>query len=346
MPGITVDPCLQRAAAAHFEAPPELIDNLPLAFTEFAMHWAGCPDATAAVSVLLSSQEDDLPLLDHLAELADSEEFTHLGVARGAAEAPYRVRWLLLLTRRQYSLRPVPTSVEGGTALPLQFQIDPRFDRVTVAVTTPQGEIQNINAGLSKGRAVASVPLGRAPGRQWVEIIGHGPRGPEVLALFPIAIGRPPPAIWVGRIRAGESWIDTVEDAEGFASDLIRQDRERFDLSELERDPRLDAIARLHSLDMASSDYFAHVSPSTGSIVDRLFAHGYLASFAAENIAIGSKITEAQESLMKSPGHRASILRSDATHFGVGVAFRREEFGTVHLLTQIFVTRIGDGQEP
>jgi uncharacterized protein YkwD len=97
---------------------------------------------------------------------------------------------------------------------------------------------------------------------------------------------------------------------------------------------------------MASSDYFAHVSPSTGSIVDRLFAHGYLASFAAENIAIGSKITEAQESLMKSPGHRASILRSDATHFGVGVAFRREEFGTVHLLTQIFVTRIGDGQEP
>jgi uncharacterized protein YkwD len=43
---------------------------------------------------------------------------------------------------------------------------------------------------------------------------------------------------------------------------------------------------------------------------------------------------------MRSPGHRAAILTTDATHFGVGVASTTsEEFGTMYLLTQVFVTR-------
>jgi uncharacterized protein YkwD len=338
-PELRLDPCLERAAAAHFAAPPQLIDRLPLAFTEFAMHWAGCPDPTAAVSVLLSSDDGEQALLDHLVELTRGESYTHIGIARTEAQRPYRVRWLMLFTNRQFSLRPVPTRAEAGTILPLQFRVASRFDRVTVAVTKPGGGIETIDAGLSRGQAVAAVELAREPGRQWIELIGHGKRGPEVLALFPIAVSRPPPKIWVGRTRPDESWIDTVEEAEEFAADMILHDRSRFDLPELERDPRLDAIARLHSSDMATSDYFAHVSPSTGSVADRLVAAGYQATFAAENIALGSRLTEAQESLMKSPGHRASILNPHATHFGVGVAFRHEEYGTVHLLTQVFATR-------
>ena len=83
-----------------------------------------------------------------------------------------------------------------------------------------------------------------------------------------------------------------------------------------------------------------HLPPSTGSVVDRLDAAGYSATFVAENIAMGSSLTEAEESLLRSPGHRAAVLSPEATHFGVGVASRRDQgFGTVHYLTQIFVRR-------
>jgi uncharacterized protein YkwD len=249
---------------------------------------------------------------------------------------------MVLLTNRRFSLHPVPTSGEPGAVLAFQFRIEPEFTRATIAVTQPRGEVRTLDTGLSNGNGVASVPLADQVGRQWVELIGHGRRGPHVLALFPVAIGRPPPRIWVGRPRPDESWIDTEEDAEALASDLIRQERARFDLPELARDPRLSEIARAHSAEMAASDYFAHVSPTTGSIADRLRREEYTASFAAENIAMGSNLSEAHESLMRSPGHRAAILEPEATHFGVGVAFRNEESATVRLITQIFVTRVGD----
>jgi uncharacterized protein YkwD len=75
-------------------------------------------------------------------------------------------------------------------------------------------------------------------------------------------------------------------------------------------------------------------------VADRLERAGYPATFAAENIAMGPTLSEAQESLMRSPGHRAAVLAPEATHFGIGVATRRDpRLGTVHHLTQIFVRR-------
>ena len=45
---------------------------------------------------------------------------------------------------------------------------------------------------------------------------------------------------------------------------------------------------------------------------------------------------------MRSPGHRAAILTTDATHFGVGVvSTETEDFGSMFVLTQVFVTSPG-----
>ncbi len=339
-PELAVDPCLESAAKAHLGAPPPLAERMPLAFTEFALHWAGCPDATATVSELLTTEDDDGAVLRLLADLLSADRYTHVGAARAAAGPPYSARWLVLLANRGFSLHPVPTSGEPGSTLAVQFRVDPQLARVTVAVTHPRGEVHTIETGLSDGLGVASIPLADQVGRQWIELIGHGRTGPHVLALFPVSVGRPPPRLWVGQARPDESWIDTEEDAESFAADLIRTDRERFDLPEVIRDPELDAIARAYSREMADAGFFAHVSPTSGSIVDRLEASGYPATFAAENIAMGSNLSEAQDSLMRSPAHRATILAPQATHFGVGVAFRRHELVTMRLLTQIFVARL------
>jgi hypothetical protein len=263
-----------------------------------------------------------------------------VGVVRGPDDPPYRARWIVLLVDRRFTMRPAPTSGEPGGVLTLQFRVDPEFYRALIIVTDPGGGTRTVEPGISGGWVIAGVPLAARRGRQWVELIGHGPNGPQVLALFPIAVGRPPPRAWVGRIRPNESWIGNIAQAEAFAAELIHGTRGRFDLSRLERNSELDAVARSHSLEMAGSDFFAHVSPTTGTVVDRLRAAGFAATFAAENIALGSSLTEAHESLMRSPGHRAAILTTDTTHFGVGVASKTsEEFGTMYLLTQVFVTR-------
>jgi uncharacterized protein YkwD len=190
---------------------------------------------------------------------------------------------------------------------------------------------------------VSSLPVAPEVGRQWVELIGHGTAGPEVLALFPLEVGREPSRRFVGTLRRDESSVRSTEQAEELLADMIRRDRRRFDLPDLERDPALDAVARGHSREMATAGYFAHISPVTGSVADRLRARAYPASFAAENIAMAASLSEAEEGLMRSPGHRAAILSRRTTRFGVGVATTDAGgMGRLYLVTQVFVATHGD----
>lgn|GEM_PF-2658099 len=339
-PQLGLAACLERAAQAHADLPAGFEHHIPLAFTEFALHWAGCPDPTASLSVLLTSEPGPGAMLDQLDTLLHRDSYSHAGAAASPAPPPYHTRWFILLVDRRMTMLPAPTSGDPGADLPLQFRLDDRFTGATIAVTSPRGSVSTTAVGVSRGWAVAGVALAEASGTQWVELIGHGPAGPEVLALFPIEVGRTPPAHWLGHQAADESWVDTTDEAESLAARLVDDDRARFGLSRLTWDAELATIARAHSAEMADEDYFAHVSPRTGTVVDRLEHAGYPATFAAENIAMGPTLTEAQESLMRSPGHRAAVLAPEVTHFGIGVASRRDPHrGTVHHLTQIFVHR-------
>lgn len=346
LPSLRSSSCLQRAARAHLALPLDFKQRIPLDFTEFALHWAGCPDPTATVSVLVTNERGVDPLLAELARVADGGSYTHVGIA--SAPAPPRgTRWFALLVDRRMEMAPVPTSVEPGDSVALQFRLAEEFSRATIAVTTPGGATTSWKAGLSDSWVVSTVDMSNQRGRQWLELIGHAPDGPKVLALFPIEIGRAPPRRWVGKPEPDESWVDSTEEAEALAARLVREDRQRFALPRLEWDARLATIARAHSRDMADEGYFAHISPRTGSVVDRLEAAGYPAVFVAENIAMAPTLAEAEESLMRSPGHRAAILSPEATHLGIGVVIREPpRQGRVLYVTQIFVRRPGDTASP
>jgi len=81
-----------------------------------------------------------------------------------------------------------------------------------------------------------------------------------------------------------------------------------------------------------------HVSATTGSAADRVKVAGIRTDLVLENIARAYGIGEAEAGLMNSPGHRANLLSSSATHVGIGielgeqVADRRELF-----VTQVFI---------
>jgi len=126
---------------------------------------------------------------------------------------------------------------------------------------------------------------------------------------------------------------------------------------------RLARVARAHSEEMARLDYFAHESPvaarKTVMMRAKLAGLDGPRLFVGENLAKGNWCARSRgagaargagvdrgnnaldcddrarrivDGWMKSPGHRANILRRDFEHLGVGVAWD----GTFVLATQVF----------
>lgn len=111
---------------------------------------------------------------------------------------------------------------------------------------------------------------------------------------------------------------------------LTNQIRAHYGLHALRRDARLDAAAALHSLDMGTRLFFAHVNPDGLNPTARAAAQGYPYG-VGENIAYGQANARAVVlAWVASASHCRNIL-SGAADFGTGTAV----VGTPHY-TQAF----------
>jgi hypothetical protein len=117
----------------------------------------------------------------------------------------------------------------------------------------------------------------------------------------------------------------------------VNADRKKQGLAPLRWDARLADIARAHSDDMRKTGFFAHESPNTGVLEDRMDRAGYLAVEMRENLAQAGDVAAAEENLLKSPGHRANLFAENVTHLGVGIV-RGSHDGDPSMLTitQVF----------
>lgn len=116
--------------------------------------------------------------------------------------------------------------------------------------------------------------------------------------------------------------------------ELVNEDRARYGLSQLTVDPELCAVARIKAQDMLNNGYFAHTSPTYGNIRTMLNTFGVSYKGASENIARSRSIYHAEAaSLSSSTGHRQTLLGSQWTRLGIGVAITPAGFVYV---SQIF----------
>ena len=112
---------------------------------------------------------------------------------------------------------------------------------------------------------------------------------------------------------------------------LTNQVRASYGLPAFRRDARLDVAARLHSQDMATRNFFAHITPDGLTPSDRAAAQGYLTG-AGENIANGyPTATAVVLAWMASAGHCRNILGSARDigigAFGGGSSYYTQSFG-------------------
>ncbi|MGE7696016.1 CAP-associated domain-containing protein [Lysinibacillus sp. NPDC094177] len=104
--------------------------------------------------------------------------------------------------------------------------------------------------------------------------------------------------------------------------DLINHERVIEGLQPLIYDKVYNPIARLHSSNMITHQFFSHEDHNGDHSNDRLTAGGVNYYWYGENIAHGQHNSIfAHEALMNSKGHRINILRKEFTHIFVGVCF-------------------------
>lgn len=118
---------------------------------------------------------------------------------------------------------------------------------------------------------------------------------------------------------------------------LVNEVRSQNGLTALSWADDIAEVARAHSKDMISRNFFSHKNPDGLSPFDRLKNAGITYRAAAENIAYGQKNAEAvMNSWMNSSGHRANILNSRVKEIGIGAA--KNAKGTIYW-TQMFAAR-------
>jgi uncharacterized protein YkwD len=260
-----------------------------------------------------------------------------VGVARRGAEDHVVV---LALQSSFISIDPVPRSLPRGGEVPLVGTIDRRYSEPHIYVTRESGEVESPAMFVGDGGKFATeLDCGGRSGRQQVEITGSDETGSTVLANFPVYCrAEPPVSITVEYSEDDAAVSASPGEAEKRMVELINRDRARHDLPPLEVDDRVTAVSRAHSADMLETGIVGHISPNTGSAADRAKAAGIRSALVLENVARAYGLTEAQDGLMNSPGHRANILSRQATHVGVGIVLGKEVAGRREMfITQVFI---------
>lgn len=109
---------------------------------------------------------------------------------------------------------------------------------------------------------------------------------------------------------------------------LINRKRAENGESPLAISPKLQQAAEGHCEELIAEDYFAHVSPSGETPVDRIRDTGYIPNTSdgyviGENLAWGTYQLSTPDAIVAawfaSPGHLANILETQYTETGVGV---------------------------
>lgn len=249
----------------------------------------------AVVAIVLTGRALDRRMADAVAGPADR--------AGGAGLASLWGVFLMTVVLSLATLSPLPAAV------------DESLDRSSVAraLVDPQGVPQAVFSRLAGDRIVASlISLQRLFGERRVVI------GPDETIAIPPADA------------------EALDRDQAAAADVFdRLNRARIDdgLAPLAWSDALSEVAAGHAFDMYTNGYFAHTSPSTGGLADRLRMASIPYRVAGENLALAASPGDVHRGLMDSPGHRANILGADYRRVGVAVVAGPLGLMTVQVFT-------------
>lgn len=141
---------------------------------------------------------------------------------------------------------------------------------------------------------------------------------------------------FVSHLAVAQSAPENLEVLRERSLELVNESRRQEGLEALELGAELNEAAQNHAEDMLERDFYAHVTPEGGTVMDRYQkAGGSENRLVAENIAQcrncavpadAAAVEELHQGWMNSPEHRENILAEGLAEYGFGLA--ENESGT------------------
>lgn len=324
-------------ALMHEGAPP------PHEAADFALSQVGVIEPAPNFIVLMSSKAEPELLASEFARrlvhLPTSSPKPRMGVGM-ANLADGGVVVGLVLQDSFVQLAPILREIAPGMRPEISGRLLPPYKDPSVLVTAPNGKVTPLSLEMRRGEFKSVLVCDDRPGVYQVEVLGHGPQGPSVLANFPVYCGQKAPTALAMAPRESEAaWTEPSSEQEILR--LLNADRTRAGLPPLLWSEPAAHVARLHSREMRDKDFVAHVSPTTGDVMARVRKAKIVSPLTLENLARAYAPRDVHHGLMNSPGHRQNILHADATHVGIGVALEGASGQTPALfVTQVFLREL------
>jgi len=322
---------LDRAAAIILEVDRAGID-VGIQLVRQVTWWIGIPEAAPGMRLFMGPEDTERVdrVVEYLASLPAKGD-NLFGIAAEQIEGGIKVA--VVAAGGHVELEPVLRVVARNDDLAIAGRVSKPFDSGTVEITGPDGVAREVETTV-KGRRFSCDFRPDAAGRWQVEVVGKGPKGPHVLANFPVFVDAEPER----KIEVVTYELESRDQAtlEDLLFKAINASREAYGLEPLERSRSLDRVSRAYSEEMERTGKIDHVSEISGDLPDRLKAGGVGQVTAQENLAKAHSAAEAHMGLMQSPGHRANILNPLAEEVGVGVALIEGDVKPSVIVTQVF----------
>jgi uncharacterized protein YkwD len=219
-------------------------------------------------------------------------------------------------------LAPLPTRGRTGQWLTVEATLRVKAEGGTVVILEPGGAPRRVPAWFDGTTLRARFVLDR-PGDFAVQVVAATSEGPRpVIEASVFADVEPPALVPAGEVALAQPSppIDARDEASltGALASGLASARATAGEPPLQRDARLDAVARAHALRMAADRELAH-DAGDGDPEERLRAAGLAAQASGENVAHAATVTLAHAALWASPSHRANMLRRDFDRVGLAV---------------------------
>jgi uncharacterized protein YkwD len=230
---------------------------------------------------------------------------------------------VLLMQRRRFTHSAFARWVEPGNHVTVSGGMEKGVASLEVLVTSPDHSISRMPVRLTPdGSFTVKLDFCNTPankGHYSVELMGKDGQGPFVAALFPIGCG-PEFAKKPANIQLQAPAQDIA--IEAFEKDVmarVNAYRTKLNLKPFADQAKLGKAARIHSDEMCAQKKIYHISPTTGTPLDRVKRTGLDPQLVAENVAMGPSPDEVVTAWIKSEGHRLNMQHAKGTHASIGV---------------------------
>ncbi len=258
-----------------------------------------------------------------------------VGLSQGNHPQLGQVYWAtIVLMDSVVTIDNLPREVDVKQRIVVPVSVRAPYRNPRLPVTAPSGQVNQLRPFKREANKAYFQVSFREKGRYVLEVLVDKPgQGPRVACILPVYAGQSYPKNAPEETAAHQAYA-TPRQAESALLDKLNQARKKAALPMLIPDAKLAQAARLHSQDMASRQFFAHVNPeglNPNARYQNIGGFGHV----GENIVIENNLQNAHRQLMASPGHRANILDRDTTHVGIGIDIKDQRY----YITQLFQHR-------